>query len=283
MKFLKVALLASTIFITACDRVPPGMVGIMVDSYGSSKGVENEVLDVGRYWVGFGKTLYTFPVFLQNYVFTASPHEGGPLDESISFQTSDGLVVKSNIGVQYQLRKEKVPYIFQKYRVGVEEITHLFLRNVIRDQFVLIASKYTVEDLYGEKKSEFMQKVNAAVKNAVISDGIEVNSIYVVGNFELPQRIVDAINAKIGAIQESAKHWSEVETAKADAQKIVETAKGEATKKQIEGEAIAKYNATVTASITPTLIQYITANKWNGILPTVTSGGIPLINLEGQK
>lgn len=70
------AAIAMLLALTACEKVPPGSVGIKVNNMGGDKGVQDEVLAPGWYWVGFTKTLYTFPTYMQNYVWSKSATEG---------------------------------------------------------------------------------------------------------------------------------------------------------------------------------------------------------------
>ena len=93
---------------TACSKVPAGYVGVKVNLYGTSKGVQAEELAVGRYWIGMNEELYTFPTFTQNYVWTRSSTEGSPNDESISFQTNEGVVVNTDVGISYHINSKKV-------------------------------------------------------------------------------------------------------------------------------------------------------------------------------
>ncbi|MGZ3525053.1 MAG: hypothetical protein ACXU9L_09705 [Thermodesulfobacteriota bacterium] len=41
----------------------------------------------------------------------------------------------------------------------------------------------------------------------------------------------------------------------------------------------AKANDVLSRSVSPILVQYKSIEKWNGILPQVSGGGIPLIDL----
>ncbi|TON43446.1 transposase, partial [Vibrio parahaemolyticus] len=70
---------------------------------GGDKGVQAEEVGVGRYWVGVNEELYSFPTFSQNYVWTASETEGSENDESISFQTIEGLAVNADVGITYRI------------------------------------------------------------------------------------------------------------------------------------------------------------------------------------
>ena len=120
---------------TGCSKVPAGNVGVKVYLLGKSKGVDMEILPVGKYWIGVNEELYLFPTFQQNYVWTKSPKEGSPDDESLTFQTVEGLSVNADVGISYHLDPDKIPTIFQKYRRGIDEITNIFMRNVVRDGF----------------------------------------------------------------------------------------------------------------------------------------------------
>ena len=41
--------------VAACSYVPAGNVGIKVNLLGGDKGVDSEVLGVGRYWIGWNE------------------------------------------------------------------------------------------------------------------------------------------------------------------------------------------------------------------------------------
>lgn len=96
MKIRTIALLAVLAgSVAGCSYVPAGNVGVKVNMLGGDKGVDTEVLGVGRYWIGMNEELYVFPTFMQNYVWTKDPAEGSPNDESISFQTADGMTANA--------------------------------------------------------------------------------------------------------------------------------------------------------------------------------------------
>jgi regulator of protease activity HflC (stomatin/prohibitin superfamily) len=71
-----------------------------------------------------------------------------------------------------------------------------------------------------------------------------------------------------------------------EAQQKVATAKGEAKSILVVAQGQAKANDALSRSISPILVQYKSIEKWNGILPQVSGGGIPLIDLgkiTGEK
>ncbi|MDF5992132.1 hypothetical protein P4119_23500 [Pseudomonas aeruginosa] len=55
------AMLCLLAVLAGCSKVPAGNVGVIVNLYGSEKGVETREVGTGRYWVGVNEELYLFP------------------------------------------------------------------------------------------------------------------------------------------------------------------------------------------------------------------------------
>lgn len=81
----KIIIFGLMMYLAACSKVPAGHVGVKVYLLGSDKGVEQEELGVGRYWIGVNEELNIFLTYLQNYVWTKTVDEGSPTDESFIF------------------------------------------------------------------------------------------------------------------------------------------------------------------------------------------------------
>ncbi len=275
--FFAIAFLA---FLTACSKVPAGNVGVKFDLYGGDKGVTGEVVGPGKYWLGWNEEMYLFPTFAQNYVWTAGNDPTSPTDESISFQDREGTQINADIGITYAIRADKADTVFQKYRKGVDEITDVYLRNMVRDAINSETSKMDVSEIYGPGKEELMQRVTSRVKAQVADIGIEVEKIYWIGAMRLPNTITQAINAKIEATQKAQQRENELQTAKAQAEIEREKARGEADAKLIAAEAEAKANKLVSQSVDTNLVNYLQAQRWDGKLPQVTGGATPFVQLK---
>jgi regulator of protease activity HflC (stomatin/prohibitin superfamily) len=110
----------------------------------------------------------------------------------------------------------------------------------------------------------------------VFTIGVVVNDIYYIGSMTLPKQILDALNNKIKAIQDAQRIENEVRSAKAEAEKAVAVAEGQA----LAMEAVARGNRALAASITPTLIELKRIEKWNGQLPQVQGGSGTFVTLK---
>src|ERR1700722_8438980 len=138
--------------LTACEYVPAGHKGVIVNLYGETKGVSDETVGVGRYLTWPNKQLFIFPTYIQNYTWKE--------DDRIQMQTKEGLVIYADVGISYDILPENVSKVFQKYRAGVDEITRVYLHNMVRDAMNEAASELSVEALVGSKKEYFITKVN---------------------------------------------------------------------------------------------------------------------------
>lgn len=284
LKVLAVA--ASVLALTACDRVPAGYRGVIVNLYGNDKGVSEESVGVGRYYTGWNKELYLFPTFLQNRSWTDA--------QAITMQTSEGLTITTDAGITYQIQPENIVKVFTKYRLGINEITDTFLHNMVRDAMNEVASTMTVDQIYGVKKEEFIRRVNQIVIKESASNGINVDKIYLIGSFVLPAMVRDSIDVKIQASQNAIKVENEIATSTAQAKKTIVEAKAAAQQRVIEAEANAsqitlnaeaqaKANKILSASLTPEFVQYQAILKWDGTLPQTTAGGaLPFINIGAK-
>lgn len=281
MKVYKSAIITGSIIaglvigLIGCNKVPAGYRGVIVNLYGSDKGVAEQSVGVGRYYLGWNSELYLFPTFLQNYSWKD--------EQAITMQTSEGLSIRTDAGITYSIQPDNVVKVFTKYRLGIDEITNTFLHNMVRDAMNEVASTMTVEQIYGAQKEIFIQKVNSIVKKEAFENGIEVEKIYLVGSFELPDTVINSINSKIQASQNAMKVENEVATARAEAQKTIVEAEAKGKQILINAESQAKANKILADSLTQEFVSYQAILKWNGQLPTMTSGVIPFVNLSGNK
>lgn len=288
MKLLKAAAVTGmAIALAACNRVPAGYRGVIVNLYGSDKGVSEESVGVGRYYLGWNKEMYLFPTFLQNRSWLKS--------QGITMQTSEGLTISTDAGITYQISPDNIVKVFTKYRLGIDEITDTFLHNMVRDAMNEVASRMTVDQIYGLKKEQFIHSVNEIVIREAAANGIKVEKIYLIGSFVLPNSVMNSINTKIEASQNAVKVENEIATSRAEAQKTIVEAKAAAERRIIEAEANArqitlnaesqaKANRILADSLTPEFVSYQAILKWNGQLPTTNAGGsLPFLNLGGTK
>jgi regulator of protease activity HflC (stomatin/prohibitin superfamily) len=282
--FRKLAIAAAlALSLSACsyEKVPAGHVGVKVYLLGTDKGVDHESVGVGRYFLTMNEDLYLFPTFTQNHTWAKAGPNG---DESLTFQTVEGLPVSGDFGISYSIDPAKVSAVFQKYRKGVDEITSIYLRNMVRDALVKRGSSLPVESVYGKGKTELIEMVQRDVVEQVKDIGIVVEKIYLVGELRLPQVVVNAVNAKIAATQMAQQRENEVAQAKAEADKVIAQARGEAEARLVNSKAEAESLNIKGAALraNPEIVQLSAVEKWDGVLPVVagSNGTVPFVDLK---
>ncbi len=259
----------------SCTRVPPGYAGIRVNQVGSDKGVESYPLVTGYvFYNPITTAIIEYPCFVQTAVWTKSVFEGSPNNEEITFNTKEGLVVSGDISLSYQLNRDDVPAFYVKFRTdNINNFTHGFLRNIARDAFNEIAATYGVEEIYGAKKEDILKAVRDRINGEVKVYGVEVQQFGFIGALRIPDNVTEALNNKIKATQDAIRVENELRQSKAQAQKVVAAAEGEA-----------EANRILAASITPQLIQWkqlqLTQDaiaRWDGKRPQVEGGNSGLL------
>lgn len=273
--------------ISCRDAVPPGHVGIIVNLYGTDKGVSEKAVPVGRYWIGMNEELYTFPTFSKTYSWTKDPSEGSPNDESLTFQDSSGMSINTDVGITWSIPADQAVKVFQKFRKGVDEINDTFLRNTARTALVAEGGKYSIEVLMGGKKEDLMKGVEARVQAEVAAVGISVEKVFFLGRFDIPESVRTSLDEKVKATQKAMQIENEVRQTKAEAEKQIVTAEANAKARLTQAKAEAEANRMIASSITSELIrikEIEVSSKWNGALPTqmIPGSALPFVNVGGK-
>lgn len=283
--------------IGGCKFIPPGHVGVMVDLYGKNRGVQDTTMVTGRVWYNpWTKSIYEFPTFMQYKVWTVSPQEGSPNDESITFVSKDRIQVNVDVSVAYQFEPAQVPQLFVTFRQPPDVIADTYIRSRIRDAFVRNGSELNAMDILGAGIGTLDADVTKSVNDEMKNIGIHFDYVSVVGHPRIPQQIQNAINAAIESTQQAQQAMNQVAVVKAQADQAVAQATGtaNAVKAKADGDAYATLtnakaeataNQLVAQSVTPELIQYKAISTWNGAVPQYMTNGssVPFINLNNGK
>jgi regulator of protease activity HflC (stomatin/prohibitin superfamily) len=128
------------------------------------------------------------------------------------------------------------------------------------------------------KRKEIRQRAMKKLGDNLSRYHIIVDDIYF-ANIRFSPEYEGAIEAKQVAQQQVETQKQVLAQREIEAQQKVATAKGEAESTLVVVQGQAKANDAPSRSISPILVQYKGIEKWNGILPQVSGGAIPLIDL----
>lgn len=267
---------------TGCgmDRIGPGYVGIKVNMAGSDKGVSDLTAQTG--WVFYNPistSIFEYPTFVQNVVWTHKLDEGANANEEITFSNADQMQIAVDLNLSYQLNVQKIPSFYVKFRNdSLPTFSSGFLRSAVRDALNNVGGKYHIEQIMGDN-AMFLMESRAVLQAELAPLGVEIVQFGLIGIPRPPPAVVEAINAKVHATQLSQQKENELMQVKADMAKEREKTDTYARNRTIAAEAEAEANRKIAASISPTLVDYMRANRWDGKLPQVTGSGGTLIDL----
>ena len=268
-------------FVTRATRIEAGHVGVEINLAGHQRGASDIPIRTG--WVVYSPLwtqIIQYPTNVQTVKWTRDPNEGHPVNEEMGFNSKEGMAIFADVSLSYAIDPQKVPEFYIKYRVSdLELFTHGILRDIVRNSLNEVASTYAVEDIYGEKKAEFLKQVGAMIEQKVAAVGVGVQQFGFIGAPRVPAVIASAITAKAQAIQEAERARNELATTQAEAAKKIAQADGEAKSLVTIAKGEAEANRIRQSSLTPQLLELrriensrLQIEKWNGQLPTVQSG-----------
>ena len=257
--------------------INPGYVGIVIHRGGG--GVDAVPLGPGVHVrMPFLTGIEEYPVFLKTLILAKSPTEGSAQNDEINVNSVEGQPLALDVSLSFQLDQAHTPKLYTMFRTDINQITHGFVKQTIRQALQEVVGTEPVADVIGPKKAEVTNRVNQLIAKTLQPLGFDVKQ-FTINELRAPGTVMEAINAKNVMQQQALTAQNELQKNTFNAQGDSIKAAGQA--KAITGlaEAQARANELLSRSITPTLVQYEIAKKWDGKLPTYSGGGTPLIQL----
>jgi len=261
-----VIVVMSIMLMNSCERIDAGHVGVKVNLYGTGKGIDDVTECTGIVFYNPMTTkIYEFPTFIQHKEYKKTDDN----DNSFIVNSKDGSEFHVSPIVNYSVKRDKVPYIFGKYRVKLDAIEEGFLKTAIYEAFRVVTNSYNADILISSRQ-EFDAKVREALERQLAPEGFVLSQF--TSNLLYPESFKKAINAKNNAVQSALMAENKVKQAEAEAKIKVATAEGDAEAMLTNAKAEAESNKLKQQTLTPMLLQQLWIEKWNGSLPTTQLG-----------
>jgi prohibitin 2 len=257
--------------------INPGNVGIVIHRAGG--GVDPRPLDPGVHTrVPFATGIEEYPVFLRTVVLTRASGEGSGQNDEINVNSVEGQPVSLDVSLSFELDPAQTPKLYSTFRTDIDQITHTFVKQAIRQSLQEVVGTEPIADVIGPKKAEATNRVRTLIAQRLQPYGFEVKQ-FTINELRAPQAVMDAINQKNVMQQQALTAQNELQKNTFQAQGDSIKAAGRAKAIMAEAEAQARANQLLSQSITPTLVQYELTKKWNGQMPQVTGSATPLLQL----
>lgn len=229
--------------LSSCTQIEQGEVALKVYQLGSKKG-QIEVLGPGRYadhWFGYF-SYKIFPTNLQQWSWTQAETEKSPANEQVSFQ-AEGQDLSADIGIEYEFMSEdaeKMVSMYRYFKRTPDDIVQDFMRKDVRSFFNKVVEKMPVEMVYSTAKDSIRAEVQKLMAEKYAVNGIRIKEVTYLSSIRLPDKVKDAISAKIEAKQKAVQRENEIAEKEAEAKKKAAEAQGESDRLRIEAEGRAK-------------------------------------------
>lgn len=240
--------------VMSIERASVGNVGVVY----SAHGVEEQTLSQGWHLMSPFKHVKQFPISQQQIVFSDDPADYNDKehpDWSIDAPANGGMV-KVNLTVNYNFMPDRVIDLYKKFNgMDGESIVESRVQNSIIAYVKEVTPKFSVMDIYSDKKSEINQAITTYLNEKLSEEyGINVASALII-DVELDSALQQKVQAKEQAKQDAEIAELAKQTAQAQAETDKVVAESKAAVKLIEAEAEAESNRTIAASITDELIR----------------------------
>jgi regulator of protease activity HflC (stomatin/prohibitin superfamily) len=240
--------------------VPAGSRGVVL-WWGS---VESRIMGEGlNFKVPIAETVIKVDVRVQ-------PHPFKEIDAS----SKEYQIVKMTGMMNFHIDPSFVNELYQK--VGLD-----FAQKVIDPAFNDFVKEVVPTYPIGEilpKREEIRHTAMAKLGNNLSRYHIIVDDIYF-ADIRFSSEYEKAIEAKQVAQQQVETQKQVLAQREIEAQQKVATAKGESESILLVAQGQAKANDVLSRSITPILVSYKSIEKWNGMVPQVSGGAIPFLDL----
>ncbi len=281
---LAVAALALTAVMSSYSIIAPGYSGVVFNIWTGSLRTVGQGLVFRIPWI---TRVQSYPTALRTYTMVARMAEGSATsDDSIDLPTKEGQHIRQDISVTYNTSEEKAAQVFRSFRgADVEEIEGTFIRRTIITVAQNAAGQMSLSEIISTRRSELQGSIEKTLENELFKMGFQLDKVNL-GASHLPPAIENQMQQKMAAQQQALQAEYELQRQQTLAKAAVAQAQGEAQSTLVKAEAQAKANHLLQSSISPTLVQYKSIEKWDGVLPQVTGGATPFIDLRrggGEK
>jgi regulator of protease activity HflC (stomatin/prohibitin superfamily) len=265
---------------TAMTYINPGHVGIVIHRVGG--GVDPTPLSPGLHARNPLTTgIEEYPTYMQTVVL-ARAAEGMERNDEINVNSVEGQPLSLDISMSFELDPTKVPALYSTFRTDIATIQHTYVKQAIRQSLQEVVGNEEIAAIIGPKKAETTGRVTKLLEQRLSIYGIIVKQ-FTINELRAPPSVIEAINQKNVMQQQGLTAQNELQKNQFQAQGDSIKAAGRAKAILAEAEAQAKANRLLSESITPTLVQYEMSKRWNGQMPQVTGGAMPMIQLPGSQ
>jgi regulator of protease activity HflC (stomatin/prohibitin superfamily) len=276
-----VAVIILASLISSFTVIAPGNTGVIFNIWtGSLRSVPQ-----GMAWrMPWITQVQSYPTALRTYTMVRRTGEGSAIgDDSIDLPTLEGQHITQDISVTYNTSEDRAAQVFKSFRgADISEIEAKFIRRTIITVAQNSAGQMSLTEVISSKRDDLQAAIQKDLSAELNKMGFALDKVNL-GASHLPQTLEAQMQQKMAAQQQAQQAEYELQKQEMLAKAAVAKAEGEAQSVLVRAKAESEANRMLQATLSPILIQNKTIEKWNGILPQVTGGSMPLLDLNNFK
>lgn len=245
---------AGLVFILPQER------GVVISAL-TNTGYRPAALEPGLRWIApYFESVVRYSISNQTYTMSATPHEGQIQgDDSVSARTADGQLVYFDASVIYAADPNKVVQLHIQWQGRYREE---FVRPRVRSLIYNRTAQYTVEQIYGSKRTELQQVIQDEIRGDFEAQGLRLVQ-FLLRNISFSPEYAAAVEQKQIAQQNAERARFLVQQQQQEAERLRVEAQGvrDAAITRAEGEAKALQLIADALRNNPDLIQYTYVQK----------------------
>jgi len=275
------AVLLIITFFSSYTVISPGYTGVIFNIWTGSLRSVPQGIAWRMPWI---TQVQSYPTALRTYTMVKRSGEGAAEgDDSIDLATREGQHITQDISVTFNTSEEQAAQVFRAFRgADIEEIEATFVRRTIITVAQNVAGQMSLSEVISAKRNELQDQIQKTLAVEIEKMGFHLDKVNL-GASHLPASLETQMQQKMAVQQQAQQAEYELQKQQMLAKAEVAKAEGEAQATLVRAKAQAEANRLLQSTLSPSLIQSKAIDKWNGILPQVSGGSTPFIDLRGLK
>lgn len=275
------ALMLVAVFFSSYSVIDPGYTGVIFNIWTGSLRAVPQGIAARIPWV---TRVQSYPTALRTYTMVARQSEGSAQgDDSLDLPTREGQHIRQDLSVTYNTSEDRAADVFRSFRgEDIQDIESTFIRRTIITVAQNAAGQMSLTEIISAKRDELQNTIQGTLSKELLKMGFTLDKVNM-GASHLPPSLEQQMQQKMAAQQQAQQAEYELQKQQMLAKAAVAKAEGEAQSAIVRAKGESEANHLMQTTLTPAIIQNRTIEKWDGVLPQVTGGSIPMIELKGMR
>jgi prohibitin 1 len=275
-----VALVILVSIFSSYSIISPGNTGVVFNVWTGSLRTTPQGIVWRVPWI---TEVQSYPTALRTYTMVKRAGEGSAEgDDSIDLPTREGQHIRQDISITYNTTQDKAAEVFKAFRgADISDIESTFIRRTMITVAQNTAGQMSLSEVISSKRNELQDAIQKSLNTEIEKMGFSLDKVNL-GASHLPESLEAQMQQKMAAQQQAQQAEYELEKQQMLAKANVAKAEG-AQAILVHAKAQSEANRLLQSTLSANLIQSKAIDKWDGVLPQVSGGSTPFIDLRGMK